>query len=230
MPRKKWLLLIAAMAMLGLPARFLWADDLQQVLKELDASAAKFHATSADFEFDTIYTDPVPDKDVMKGTAYYERKGTTFSMAAHVSEFNGKSDQRMYVYSGGKFQLFQPSMDQVTIYQKASAFESYIMLGFGASGKELADKWDIKDDGPETINNVKTEKLELVAKDPTVRKNIPKVTVWLDTSRAVSMKQVFDQGQGASRTCTYSNIKMAQSLPSDVFKLKTDSKTTVSTQ
>ena len=41
------------------------------------------------------------------------------------------------------------------------------MLGFGASGKDLAEKWDIKYAGEETVDGVKTEKLELVAKDPT---------------------------------------------------------------
>ena len=40
------------------------------------------------------------------------------------------------------------------------------MMGFGASGKELARKWEITDDGSETIDGTKTEKLELVARDP----------------------------------------------------------------
>ena len=70
------------------------------------------------------------------------------------------------------------------------------MLGFGASGTQLEEKWTIKYLGTETIDGVKTDKLELVAKDPDVRKNIPKVTIWLDTSRAVSLKQVFDEGEG----------------------------------
>ena len=95
------------------------------------------------------------------------------------------------------------------------------MLGFGASGKELAEKWDIKYLGPETMDGVKTEKLELVAKDPTVRKNLPKVTVWMDTERGVSLKQVFDEGQGQSRICTYFNIKVNQpSCRRDAFTLQ----------
>ena len=113
----------------------------------------------------------------------------------------------------------------MTTFKSAGKFESYIMLGFGASGKDLADKWEIKYLGPETLDGVKTEKLELVAKDPAVRKNLPMVTVWLDTARGVSLKQVFDQGQGQSRVCVYFNIKVNQPLPSDAFALKTNSKT-----
>ena len=65
------------------------------------------------------------------------------------------------------------------------------MLGFGASGSELEGKWDIKYLGTEKIDNVTTDKLELVAKDPDVRKNISKVTIWLDTARAVSLQAAF---------------------------------------
>ena len=99
------------------------------------------------------------------------------------------------------------------------------MLGFGASGKELAEKWEIKYAGSETLGGIKTDKLDLVAKDPTVRKNLPKVTIWVDPTRGVSLKQVFDEGQGQSRICTYSNIKVNLPLPADAFTLKTDNKT-----
>jgi outer membrane lipoprotein-sorting protein len=99
------------------------------------------------------------------------------------------------------------------------------MLGFGASGKSLEEKWQIKYLGPEVIDGVKTDKLELVAKDPTVRKNIPKVTIWLDTERAVSLKQIFDEGPGQYRVCFYYNFKTNQPLPADAFTFKTDKQT-----
>lgn len=226
MSLRKNLVLAALLTLMTCGGRSLFAaDDLDNVLQQLDKSAANFRSTTADFEFDTYQTDPIPDKDVMKGTAYYDRKGAAFSMAAHVQEHNGKPDQRMYVYAGGSFKLFQPAIDQVTTFKRAGKYESYVMLGFGASGKELSDKWAIKDEGPETLDGVKTEKLELTAKDETVRKNLPKVTVWLDTARAISLKQVFDEGQGVSRVCVYFNIKTNTTLPGDAFKFKTDSKT-----
>jgi outer membrane lipoprotein-sorting protein len=44
----------------------------------------------------------------------------------------------------------------------------------------------------------------------------------MDVDRAVSVKQIFDEGQGQSHTAVYSNIKVNQSLPSDAFTFKTD--------
>ena len=114
----------------------------------------------------------------------------------------------------------------MTTLSKLSQYEGWFMLGFGAGGKELQEKWDIKYDGPETVDGIQTAKLELVPKDPTVKKNLPMVTLWMDIDRAVSVKQYFDEGQGQSRTCHYTSIKLNQPLPKDAFTFKTDSKTT----
>jgi outer membrane lipoprotein-sorting protein len=203
--------------------------EKDKVLRQLDEAAKNFRSTSADFEFDSVTTDPIPDKDVMKGTAYYERKGSTFQMAAHINEVNGKPAPKVYAYSGGVFKLYEKLTNQVTTFSKLSQYESWFMLGFGASGKELEEKWEIKYLGPENLMDgkagVKTEKLELVPKDPAIRKNLPKVTVWLDPRNGVSLKQVFDEGPGQYRVCVYFNIKVNQSLPSDAFTFKTDKQT-----
>ena len=222
MPTRRKFLLAASAALLILPLPAASAaDDLQSVLHRLDVAAAKFHTTTADFEFDSIQTDPIPDKDVQKGTVYYERKGNAFQMAAHIHEVNGKPGFKVYTYSGGMLKLYEQKINQVTRI-KAGKFESYLMLGFGASGKDLADKWEITYLGSETLDGIMTEKLELIARDPTVRRNLPKVTIWVDADRGVSLKQIFDEGAGQYRVCVYFNFKVNQSLPSDAFKFKTN--------
>jgi outer membrane lipoprotein-sorting protein len=230
MHQERKLVVAALMAVLLLAARMAIAapaDEMAKdaVLRRLDVAAANFHSTSADFEFDAVETDPIPDKDVQKGTVYYERKGNSFQMAAHIHELNGKIASKVYSYTSGVFNLYEKLTNQVTRFSKVSQYESYLMLGFGASGKDLEQKWEIKYLGPEVIDGVKTEKLEMVAKDPAVRKNIPKVTIWLDTERAVSLKQVFEEGPGQYRVCLYFNFKTNQPLPADAFTFKTDKQT-----
>lgn len=202
------------------------AEDLNSVLARLNASSANFRSASADARAENVMTDPIPDTEVQKGVVYFERKNGSFQTAAHIHQINGQPVPKMYVYSRGTLKLWEGgNLDQVTTFAKATNFEGYLSLGFGASGNDLASKWDIKYDGPETINGVKTEKLELVAKDPAVRKFLAKVILWVDPDRDVSLKQYFDEGQGQSRTCVYSNIKLNQRLPGDAFTFKTDSQT-----
>jgi outer membrane lipoprotein-sorting protein len=219
-------LVIAASIMLVLlPVRAAFAaDNLESVLRKLDTAAANFHTTSANFEFDTVDTVPIYDKDVQKGVAYYKRDGHSFQMAAHIAEVNGKPVPKYLAYTGGKVVLFEPLLNQARVMD-AAKYESYLLLGFGASGKELDEKWQIKYLGQEVVDGIKTDKLELVAKDPNVLRLFPKVTIWLDTEHAVSLRQIFDEGQGTSRTCTYSHIKTNVELPSDAFTLKTNKQT-----
>jgi outer membrane lipoprotein-sorting protein len=209
---------LALVALAILPLRPAHAQDLATVLAKLDAAAKDFHTTTATVEFDSIQTDPVPDTDVQKGTAYYQRSGTTFQMAGHINEHNNHPSGKTYVLSHGVLRISETGKeaDAKTITQ-ASKYEGYLMLGFGASGSQLAEKWDIKYLDQEKIDGVLTDKLELVAKDPTVRKNIVKVTAWMDTTRAVSLKVIFDEGQGQSYVCHYTNIKVNQPLPKNAF-------------
>ena len=209
-------------------------DEKAKVLARLDQSAANFHSTSADVEFEQIETDPVPDTDEQKGVVYYERKSGSFRAGVHFNEHNKKPSAKAYTYNNGVFSLYEPGPNQVTNYSKAGKFESYLILGFGASGHELEAKWNITYLGSENMSDgkaqVKTEKLELIAKDPEIRKNVPKVTIWIDADRAVSLKQVFTLSPTSTYIGRYTNFKMNQSLPSDAFKFKTDSKTTIQTQ
>jgi outer membrane lipoprotein-sorting protein len=214
--------------------------DLKQVLQQLDIAAANFRSTSADVEFETVQTDPVYEKDIDKGTVEYQRNGKSFQMVVHFREEatdvqNGKPAKftpvpKDLLVAGGKATLYEKRTNQVHT-RDASKFESYAILGFGAGGTQLADKWDIKYIDSEPLADGKTivvtDKLELVAKNPDVKKLFPKVTIWIDSSRAVSLKQVFDEGQGQSRTCYYSNIKLNPTLPESDFTIKTDSKTQI---
>ncbi|HEV2134467.1 MAG TPA: outer membrane lipoprotein-sorting protein [Terracidiphilus sp.] len=206
------------------------SDKLQQVLQQLDGSAAKFRSASADFEEKDIQTVPVPNTDTRTGTIYFEHRGGEVRMAAHVKQFNGQPNGSVYTYTHGVFQLFDPQQNQVTKVQNSGNLAGYLSLGFGATGKDLQDKFEITYLGQETVDGVKTDKLQLIPKDQKARNLFSKVTIWIDPARNVNLKQVFDEGQGLSRVCTYSNIQMNHSISSSEFSFKTNKKTQFTTQ
>lgn len=220
------------LALLLFPAHAAFAaGDLKATLAKLDAAAAKFRSTTADFEFQSVQTEPVPDTEVQKGVVYYHREGSNFQMGVHIDNVDGQPAQRIIVCcEGGTVKLYDAKLNQVTVLSKLSQYESWFMLGFGASGKELAEKWNITDDGPEKIDGVQTEKLEMIPKDATVRRNIAKVTLWMDLERGVSLKQLFNEDPSHYRVCTYTNIKMNQSQPKDAFTFKTNKQTRIQNQ
>jgi outer membrane lipoprotein-sorting protein len=228
----KRLLFFAAICTFGFSAaNAVAADDLENVLSRMDAASAKFHTTSADVEFTTAQTKPIPDTDVQKGTVYYKRDGSSFQGGVHIETDDGQPSPKILVCcANGLIRLYEKLTNHLTNLGALSQYQDWFLLGFGAGGKELAAKWDINYDGPETVDGVKTEKLELTPKDPKVREKVHKVILWMDADRAISLKQYFDEGGGQSRTCHYTNIKVNQPLPKDAFTLPTNKDTTVTSK
>ena len=231
------LIFAALLGLVLLPARAAMAapqDDLKSVLDRLNASAASFKSVAANVEYDTVDTDPVPDTDVQKGMFYFERTGKSVETGVHFTEHDGKPSGKAYTYVGGVFKLFEPSINQITVHCGAGKYESYVMLGFGASGNDLAEKWDIQYLGAEDLSDgnatVKVAKLQLVAKDAAIRKNVSKVVIWVDPDRAVTLKQIFTLSATSQWVCTYTNLKLNQKLPGDAFTFKTNGKTVIQNQ
>jgi outer membrane lipoprotein-sorting protein len=204
--------------------------NLQQVLQQLDSAAKNFHTASADVKVEIVQTEPVPNTDTQTGTMYYRHQGNQVEMALHITQQNGQPFGQVLTYSKGVAQIYQQSTNQVTRYQNLAGFAPYLMLGFGATGQEMADKFNITYLGQESVNGVLTDKLQLIAKDPKILRMFPKITLWIDPVRDVNLKQVFDEGQGMSKTVTYSHIEVNHSIRSPDFTFKTNKNTQFSNQ
>jgi outer membrane lipoprotein-sorting protein len=230
--------LVAALTLTTASSTFAQAPSpqLTYVLKQLDTASAKFQRATADFQWDN-FEKVVNDTSTQKGSIYFEReKGSTNMGAVLVDPSAGPKSKPIKViqYQTGTFQMFDPGVDQITVFHEAgnqSAIESFLTLGFGGSGTDLARSWAITDLGPETLTDsgqpIKVEKLDLVGKDPDARKNFTHITIWVDPARAVSLKQIFYTPSGDYRTATYSAIKVNGNVHKDQFAIKKDKNTTV---
>jgi outer membrane lipoprotein-sorting protein len=204
---------------------------LQQTLAQLDTASASFKSATAEFTSD-FYEAVVRDHTIQNGAIYFERSGSSMQMGSYVFLPGTQTKERIIEYKAGVLRIFDPKVNQVSVFRStASQTDTYLTLGFGGSGKDLSRAWDITDDGPmqlpEDGHNVTVEKLELVSKDPGVRSNFSKITLWIDLKRGVSLKQIFDTPSGDSRTATYTHIAVNGHVDKGAFALHTDGHTTV---
>jgi outer membrane lipoprotein-sorting protein len=198
--------------------------SLAGVLKKMDTTATSFRTTQADFEWDRYEKVINEVDDIQSGTVYYRRAGNDVEMKADIN----KPDQKFVLFSNGKIQVFQPKPNQVTVYNAGnnrSEIETYLVLGFGGSGQDLAKTFDVTYQGPETINGVATAKLQLVPKSEKVRNTFKQILLWIDLDRGISVQQQFFEPQGDYRLAKYSHIRVNEKIGNDVFQLKTNSKT-----
>lgn len=200
-------------------------NGLEAVLTKLDKAAAGFRSAEADFVWDQ-YQAIVQEHDLQKGKVFFVRHEKDTHMAAEITE----PDKKQVVFTEGKIRFYQPKIDQVTEYEAGKnreEVESFMVLGFGGLGHDLTKSFDVKYLGEETVDGVKTAKLELTPKAEKVRNMFSKFVLWMDPDRDVSIKQQAFEPSGDNRTATYSNIKINEKVPDDTFKLRTTSKTKV---
>lgn len=196
--------------------------DLQKVIGELNAAAAKFSSAQADFTWDQ-FTAVVQEHETQTGTIFFERKKGVTLMAANLKQDNGKDAPKTVIYDGSEIKFYEPMIKQLTT-MKAGAnrgqFESFLTLGFGGSGTDLEKNWKVSLLGTENMDGVSVAKLDLVPKEQKVLDMFTHVTIWVEPSRGINHKQIFYQPSGDLRTTTYQNIRYNTPVPADVFQVK----------
>jgi outer membrane lipoprotein-sorting protein len=214
-------LITALAATLTLAAPALAQDaKLQEILKQMDISSARFQDVQADINVDN-YTAVVQDHEMQKGITAFRRAGGSMEMVTILDK--GQASERDLLYRNGELAYYQPGTKQETIFSAGAnkaEYDSLLATGFGSSGKALAAAWDITFQGTETISGVQTAKLDLVSKQANIRNNFSHLTIWVDLARDISLKQVMVQPDGDSRTVTYTNIRYNAHPPGDLFRLE----------
>lgn len=202
------------------------SGDLQKVLSQMDAASQNFQSAQADFNWDQL-TAVIQSHETTTGTIAFRRASSGTEMIAHVKTDNGQPAPKEILYKNGELAYYQPTIKQQTIFSAGAnrqQYEGFLTLGFGGSGKDLAASWNISFQGMETIDGVQTAKLDLTPKNTSSNQMFTHITIWIDPARAISLKQVFYQASGDTRTATYSNIEMNK-VPARAFAIKVASGT-----
>ena len=218
-------------------------SDLDTILHQLDQASANFKSAQANFRRDG-YAKVVKETTSQCGVIYFERKGSALEMGAKVAPAPTQScvgesastanGTRTLAYKGGELQMFEPALDHLTLLHAGSnqaQYESFLTLGFGGSGHDLAKTWDITDQGTEVLKDgaksITTTKLDLVAKDPANRNMFSHIIIWVDPAQGVSYKQLFFTPSGDTYTTYFDHVRYNSKINESAFAIKTDKQTQV---
>jgi outer membrane lipoprotein-sorting protein len=194
--------------------------ELESVLSQMDSSASTFKSVQAQFEWDN-YQKVVDETEKQTGQVYFRRNGPSVQVMFDIAA----PAPKQILFKDNKLWLYEKRPDQVTEHDAGnkSDIEGYLSLGFGARGHELIKNYDVKMDGWETVDGVKTAKLELVAKSEKVRNMFSHFIIWIDAQRDVPIKQQVFASSGDYWLAHYisSSIKRNVSIPDTAFKLET---------
>ncbi len=190
-------------------------DRLKTVLAQMDAGSVKFHSAVASIQkqqFEKIVNDTTTES----GTIYFLRNGNSTQVGAKFDPPNAQTLE----YKNGLVRLYSAGTNHIDQYSTSGAnqarFDTFLTLGFGGSGSDLAKQWTVADQGTEKMSDgskpVEVEKLDLVSKEASVRGNFTHITIWVDLALDVSLKQVGFTSSGDTQTTIYSNIRLNQPI------------------
>ncbi|HEY0264319.1 MAG TPA: outer membrane lipoprotein-sorting protein [Granulicella sp.] len=212
----------------GVRARAQASGQLTSVLSQMDAASTKFRSAEANFQWD-FYERVTKSTSSQAGTIYFDRKNGKTNMGAKIAT----PSEKYLSYNDGLLQVFDPKVNTLLKAQahgNQGQWESFLILGFGASGSDLAKAWNITDQGTETIDGISTVKLDLVSKDPNVQSMFTHITIWVDPARGISLKQMAYTPSDDVRTAIYKNIKYNVKVDAKPYEIKPNGKTSVTTR
>ena len=199
---------------------------LDTVLAQMDAASGRFQSAEADFRWD-FFERVTKSTSSQTGTIFFlrQRSATTEMGAKIVSP-----DVKLLSYDKGTLQVFDPKANtliRIAAKGNQGQYESFLTLGFGGSGADLAKTWAVADQGMETVDGVACAKLDLVSKDANVKTMFTHVTIWVDPARGISLKQMFYTPSEDVRTAVYTKIRYNAKVDKKAYEIKPNGKTQV---
>ncbi|HZS54423.1 MAG TPA: hypothetical protein VFA65_08470 [Bryobacteraceae bacterium] len=206
---------------LAIFATSLYADPaLDAILARMDQAAPNFHSMSADVDM-VEYQKIIDDRTTDKGSLQMQKAKQVRAVLTF--------PDRVIGFLGKVVRIYWPKMNTYQDYdigKNTNVLNEFLLLGFGSSGKELAQGYTVTLQGTENVAGHDASKLLLIPKDPTVAGRLSKIEVWIPTDAANPVQQQFYEPSGNWRKVTYSNIvinppihgTLEMKLPSGVKK------------
>jgi outer membrane lipoprotein-sorting protein len=193
---------------------------LAAVLAALNRTAPRLHSLSARVQVDD-YTALVADTSISTGRFYFERArhGPRYAL-----ELTQPSDSaKTLLYRDATAWVYVPASHQVDVYRlkdHAAAVDEYLLLGMGATGRELAASYHIVLDPPATLAGAAAVELTLKPRTAEAAAKIPKILLWFDPRTWVEIQQQIFQPGGDYHRVHYTDIRLNPDLSAEVFSTR----------
>lgn len=195
------------------------ADTLNDVLARMDTAAAAFKGMTAQMKR-LDHTAVINDTSEERGGVALRKtsKGVQILMDSTFP------DKRTLSFQGRNLQIYLPKINTIQIYdlgKKRDQIDQFLVLGFGVSGKDLQKQYTIKFNGSETINGVKTSRVDLTPKSKDAQELFQHLELWVPESEGHAVQQKVYLRGGDYKLLTYSEIKInPPALTDAAFDLK----------
>lgn len=195
------------------------AQDLEQVLRQMEAVGKRFVSFQAHFS-QKKYTAVLKEFDAPdSGEFFYTRAKDGSALLRQ--EFM-KPGKRILTIKGGTAILYEPAINQASVVNlgKNKDKAEYLALGLGQSPGKLRETFDIKYQGLENVGNAPCSVLVLRPKNPSAAAYFVAITLWIKKSGGVPIQQKLQEPNGNYVLVSFIEEKLNVPLAASLFEQK----------
>ncbi len=212
------IMLILAMNVLGFQ-QAKSGQSADRVLERMAAVGKNFHSFSALFT-QKKYTALLKEFDAPESGVFMFMRAKDGS--ALLRQEIKAPGHRVLTIKGGVATLYQPSLNQATLYNlgKNKDKAEYLALGIGQAPIDLHKTFDIDYQGADTLDGAPCSVLVLKPKDPSTASNLASITLWIKNSNNLSIQQKLEEPNGDYLLVKFSSEKLNPQISESEFVQK----------
>ena len=194
------------------------ADTLAELLARMDQSASVFKCMTAQMTR-LDHTAVINDTSEERGSIALRR--TAKGVEGLVD--STYPDKRTMSFAGRQFRFYLPKINTIQIYdvgKRRDQVDQFLVLGFGTSGKELEKAYSMRVAGTDTLNGLKTTRLELVPKGPDALELFQRLELWIPEGASHAIQQKVHLKGGDYKLMTYTAVRINPPLTDASFDLR----------
>ena len=192
--------------------------DLNEILARMDREAASFRDMTAQLT-KVSYTAVLKDSSQESGAIWMKRASGRAMMKVEIS----RPEPRAVALEGATAQIYYPKIQTVQIYdlgKNRALIDQFSLLGFGSRRRDLEKNYSIRLGGPETLDGVRTLRLELIPRSAQVREQVEKIELWIPEEGGPPLQQRFWQPGGDYYLVRYRDLRVNVGLTDQDCRLK----------
>jgi len=208
--------LTVLLAAAAVPATSATADA---VLARMDSAATSFRGMTAKIRM-ISYTAIIKETTEESGTITLRSPKPRTVVA--LIDFE-KPDKKSFSFRDKKAQIYLPAINTLQEYDLGkydSLLTQGLLIGFSTSSKDLQKNYTVSGGTDETIEGLKTSKIELVPTAETIRQHITRIELWVGTDTGLPVQEKLYRKSGDYTQIVYSDMKLQSNLTDEQVKLK----------
>jgi outer membrane lipoprotein-sorting protein len=198
-----------------LAAGLTYGESLDAILARMDASAKTSNSFSANLIW-RHFTKSISDTDEQSGSLKLKRETNRVVGRLDVD----KPNLFTWHFMGDTWEKYLPKAQTLQVYKVSKVSKSsdqMLLTIFGLTSAVVKKSYDAVSKDEETVNGIKTTRLEMIPKDKKAKEYVAKVELWIPVGQTYAVQQRVTQPNGDYDLQIYNDAKLNPPLPASAF-------------